>query len=104
MVGGLLRLELEASQWKVVNQTELPVVCFVDRRPPEPESDAIIDAVARKIVSSGEAWISTTRLGEGLLVLRACITNYGTPYVIFEVIAALKVSNSLSVQQWSLRP
>ena len=28
----------------------------------------------------------------------------GTPYVIFEVIAALKVSNSLSVQQWSLRP
>jgi hypothetical protein len=28
----------------------------------------------------------------------------GTPYVIFEVIAALKVSNSLSVQQWSLKP
>ncbi len=77
-MGELLRQALEASQWKVVNQTELPVVCFVDRRPPEPESDAIIDAVARKIVSSGEAWISTTRLGEGLLVLRACITNYRT--------------------------
>ena len=28
-----------------------------------------------------------------------CFAYYGTPYMIFEVIAALKFSNSLSVQQ-----
>jgi hypothetical protein len=33
-----------------------------------------------------------------------CVAKIGTPYVIFEVIAALKVSNSLIVQWWLLRP
>src|SRR6266540_3671010 len=77
-MGELLRQALEASRWMVVNQTKLPVVCFVDRQTPEPESGAIIDTVARKVVSSGEVWISTTRLNKGLSVLRACITNYRT--------------------------
>src|SRR6266498_2803128 len=52
--------------------------CLVDRQTPEPESGAIIDTVARKVVSSGEVWISTTRLNKGLSVLRACTTNYRT--------------------------
>jgi len=77
-MGDLLRRELEASGWEVVNQTRLPVVCFVDRQDPEGKSPAFIDAVAREIVSSGEAWISTTRLDKDLPVLRACITNYLT--------------------------
>ena len=77
-MGDLLRRELEASGWEVVNQTRLPVLCFVDRQNPEGKSVAFIEAVAREIVSSGEAWISTTRLDKDLSVLRACITNYRT--------------------------
>ena len=77
-MGDLLRQQLEASGWEVVNQTRLPVVCFVDRQNPEGKSVAFIEAVAREIVTSGEAWISTTRLEKDLPVLRACITNYRT--------------------------
>lgn len=77
-MGDLLRQQLEASGWEVVNQTRLPVVCFVDRQNPEGKTVAFIEAVAREIVSSGEAWISTTRLEKDLPVLRACITNYRT--------------------------
>ena len=77
-MGDLLRHQLEASGWEVVNQTRLPVVCFVDRQSPEGKSAAFVEAVAREIVSSGVAWISTTRLDRDLPVLRACITNYRT--------------------------
>jgi glutamate/tyrosine decarboxylase-like PLP-dependent enzyme len=69
-MGDLLRDELAAAGWKVVNGTPLPVVCFL---PP----DADPEVVARRVVSSGAAWISTTRLA-GQTVLRACITNYRT--------------------------
>jgi len=34
--------------------------------------------VAMKVVGSGKAWISTTRLANSMPVLRACITNYRT--------------------------
>jgi hypothetical protein len=37
-----------------------------------------LDAIARDVVTSGEAWISTSRIGGTLPVLRACITNYRT--------------------------
>ena len=74
----LLRQELEAADWEVVNQTRLPLVCFVNRQDPEGRSAAFIDAVAREVVSSGEAWISPTRIGQGSPVLRACITHYAT--------------------------
>jgi glutamate/tyrosine decarboxylase-like PLP-dependent enzyme len=89
-MGDLLRRELETSGWEVVNRTKLPVVCFVDRRDPEGKSVAFIEAVAREIVSSGEAWISTTRLNKDLPVLRACITNYRTePEDILALVRAL---------------
>jgi hypothetical protein len=31
-----------------------------------------------KVVASGKAWISTTRLASSVPVLRACVTNYRT--------------------------
>jgi glutamate/tyrosine decarboxylase-like PLP-dependent enzyme len=70
-MGDLLRQTLAAHGWKIDNKTPLPVVCFSDPAVADPE------ALAREIVRSGEAWISTTRLG-GRVVLRACITNYRT--------------------------
>jgi glutamate/tyrosine decarboxylase-like PLP-dependent enzyme len=77
-MGEELRKELEASGWEVVNRTPLPLVCFVDRQRPEGRSAAYLDALALKVVSSGKAWISTTRLAGVTPVVRACITNYRT--------------------------
>jgi glutamate/tyrosine decarboxylase-like PLP-dependent enzyme len=77
-MGALLREQLEASGWQVVNQTALPLCCFIDLRHAEGRSAAYLHAVAMKVVGSGKAWISTTRLANSLPVLRACITNYRT--------------------------
>jgi len=77
-MGALLREQLEASDWQVVNQTPLPLCCFVDQRHAEGRSAAYLHALAMKVVGSGKAWISTTRLAGSVPVLRACITNYRT--------------------------
>jgi aromatic-L-amino-acid/L-tryptophan decarboxylase len=71
-MGERLRERLPAAGWFVVNDTPLPVVCFVDgqARPP-----GFSEAVAREVVASGEAWISTVTLGEAGAALRACVTN-----------------------------
>lgn len=77
-MGDLLRQRLAASGWEVVNETPLPVVCFVDARHADGRSAAWLDAVARRVVLSGKAWISTARLRRTIPALRACITNYRT--------------------------
>ena len=77
-MGDLLRRELEASEWKIINQTKLPVVCFKDAQGTVTESVAHLDAIANRVVSSGKAWLSTTRLDANTPVLRACVTNYRT--------------------------
>jgi glutamate/tyrosine decarboxylase-like PLP-dependent enzyme len=74
----LLRAELDAAGWQVLFPTPLPLVCFVDRKDSRGKSAEFLEAIARRVVSSGAAWISTTRVGEGTPVLRACITNFRT--------------------------
>jgi glutamate/tyrosine decarboxylase-like PLP-dependent enzyme len=72
-MGDLLRGELTAAGWKIVNQTSLPVVCFID-----PNGDAERQrSIALEVVRSGQAWISPTVVG-GQAVIRACVTHYGT--------------------------
>ena len=70
-MGELLRRELDGRHWEVLNPTPLPVLCFVDRGGVDPQ------AIVARVVESGEAWVSSTRLGQRL-TLRACITNYRT--------------------------
>ena len=77
-MGALLREQLEASGWQVVNKTPLPLCCFVDRRHAEGRTAEYLHALAMQVVRSGKAWISTTRLAGSVPVLRACITNYRT--------------------------
>jgi glutamate/tyrosine decarboxylase-like PLP-dependent enzyme len=77
-MGNELRRQLAASGWQVVNKTPLPLACFVDKTREGGRSADYLDSVALKVVSSGKAWISTTRLGGTTPVLRACITNYRT--------------------------
>lgn len=77
-MGELLRRELEASSWEVVNRTPLPVACFVDDTKPEGGDARYLEEIAREVVTSGQAWISTTIMGRERAVLRACVTNYRT--------------------------
>ncbi|HEX2224367.1 MAG TPA: pyridoxal-dependent decarboxylase, partial [Thermoanaerobaculia bacterium] len=76
-MGDRLRDGLRAAGWTVVNDTPLPLVCFVDSGP-EGRSAAFLEGVAADVVASGEAWISLVGLGEGNQALRACVTNYRT--------------------------
>jgi glutamate/tyrosine decarboxylase-like PLP-dependent enzyme len=76
-LGDRLRRELRGSDWKVVNETPLPVVCFRDGRRGGAESGADVAEILRIVLASGRAWISTARVGSQM-VLRACITNYRT--------------------------
>lgn len=75
-MGDLLRRKLEHNDWLIINQTPLPVVCFTDAA--GENSSARLNKIAERIVASGTAWISTTRLAPDVSVLRACITNYRT--------------------------
>ena len=94
-MGALLREQLEASGWQVVNITPLPLCCFVDQRHPEGRSEAHLHKIAMHVVASGKAWISTTRLARSVPVLRACITNYRTEAGdIAALIAALEEARS----------
>ncbi len=77
-MGELLRQELKSTGWKVLNQTKLPLVCFVAGDNPAGQKEEFLETVAREVVSSGKAWISVTRLGKDRPVLRACITNFRT--------------------------
>jgi glutamate/tyrosine decarboxylase-like PLP-dependent enzyme len=70
-MGALLRENLRAAGWTIENDSPLPVVCFTHPSGADPH------AIAMRIVSSGEAWISTT-IFTRKPVLRACITNYRT--------------------------
>jgi glutamate/tyrosine decarboxylase-like PLP-dependent enzyme len=89
-MGDRLREKLTAAGWAVVNETPLPVVCFVDGRR-EARPAGFLEAVAQEVVASGEAWISTVSLGDGGTALRACITNFRTgPADVDALIAVLE--------------
>jgi aromatic-L-amino-acid/L-tryptophan decarboxylase len=72
-LGDYLRSRLRRDGWLIVNETELPVVCFtVDDDYPPP-----LASIAKRVLESGVAWISVAQLG-GRSALRACITSYRT--------------------------
>ncbi len=84
-----LRVRLREEGWVVVNDTPLPVVCFVGTEAGG-RSAAFLEGVAAAVVGSGEAWISNVDLGEAGPALRACITNYRTgPEDVDALVAAL---------------
>jgi hypothetical protein len=76
-MGNLLRSELQSADWRIVNDTTLPVVCFVDVSREGGSAPIFLKGIAQRIVQGGGAWLSTTSLS-GQTVLRACITHYNT--------------------------
>lgn len=65
----LLKDELTARGWAVVNDSPVAVVCAL----PPPGSPAP-NVIARRAVASGRAWVSSTMF-RGRDVVRMCITN-----------------------------
>ncbi len=77
-MGDLLRRRLRDESWEIVNWTPLPTLCFRDPELVARGGENALRAVVQTVVESGSAWVSSTRVGVGDVVLRACITNYRT--------------------------
>ncbi|MDX1502739.1 MAG: aminotransferase class V-fold PLP-dependent enzyme [Thermoanaerobaculia bacterium] len=77
-MGDRLRQALAAQSWRVVNETPLPVVCFVDGSSPEGSRSERLEAIAGEVVNGGEAWLSTVRLGSLGPALRAAVCSFRT--------------------------
>jgi glutamate/tyrosine decarboxylase-like PLP-dependent enzyme len=78
-LGRALRGKLERAGWKAVNDTPLPLVCFVDAAHPQGSQAEYLSRVAAAVLASGQAWLSTVGLAGGSRpALRACITNHRT--------------------------
>jgi glutamate/tyrosine decarboxylase-like PLP-dependent enzyme len=69
-MGQVLREALMASDWRIMNSTPLPVVCFTrDRLVPT----ALLAALRERQI----AWMSEAQIS-GVPVIRACITSFRT--------------------------
>jgi glutamate/tyrosine decarboxylase-like PLP-dependent enzyme len=78
-MANLLRQRLTEARFRVVNDTPLPLVCFVDDARPDGAAATYLSKVRNVVASSGDAWISVARLGDQRVpALRACITNVRT--------------------------
>jgi hypothetical protein len=77
-MGDLLRVGLQGSGWTIVNDTPLPLVCFIDSTGRNGDAEPYLKAIADTVVTSGKAWISSTRIGGSMPVLRACTINHRT--------------------------
>jgi glutamate/tyrosine decarboxylase-like PLP-dependent enzyme len=70
-MGDVLRDSLKRAGWRIVNTTPLPLVCFT--RDGLVPGDFLAALYRRQI-----AWMSEVRLGDGVPVLRACVTSFRT--------------------------
>lgn len=77
-LGKLLRELLTESDWRIENQTRLPVVCFTDAISQIGTSKNFLEAIAKRVVDSGEAWLFCTQLKKDLPALRACLVSFHT--------------------------
>jgi aromatic-L-amino-acid decarboxylase len=76
VLGDRLRERLRDDGWRIVNQTPLPLVCFVpEEHDGSRSADERLAAIAHRVEASGAAWISVAQLG-GRRALRACITSH----------------------------
>src|SRR5208337_1931638 len=68
-LAGLLKNELAEQGWRIANDSAMAVVCA---EPPTGFPDA--QSIAREVVASGSAWVSST-VFRGRHVVRMCLTN-----------------------------
>jgi glutamate/tyrosine decarboxylase-like PLP-dependent enzyme len=81
----VLRRKLAERGWRVVNDTPLPLVCFVDGTREDGETIRYLAKAMNVVVATRHSWISVARLGAARRpALRACITNTATTEVDLE--------------------
>lgn len=75
-IADTLRARLRAAQWRVVNDSVLPLVCFthdtIDGR------SLTTQMVVDRVLARGRCWISHVTLPREEPALRACITSFDT--------------------------
>ena len=70
-MGEVLRQSLGDANWRIVNSTPLPLVCFT-------REGLVASKLLTQLYERQIAWMSEVRLGGKEPVLRACITSYRT--------------------------
>lgn len=75
-LGDRLRQSLRTRGWTIVNDTPLPIVCFVDEGGPARGDARFLEAIARQVIASAAGWISVPRFANGARALRACVNNH----------------------------
>jgi len=75
-MGDYLRSRLKQTGWEVVNQTELPVICFT--HPSLKQGLFTTNELLQAMDKRGRAWISDVILEKKERALRACITSFKT--------------------------
>lgn len=98
-MGNKLRTMLKDNDWIILNQSELPIICFTH---PDIENDqALVQKLVDEMNVSEKTWISSYPIN-GQLTLRAQIINYATKEEDLEKFVRLlieykqKYSNSIS--------
>lgn len=76
-LGQALRERLRRADWRIVNDTPLPLVCFSHAQLEGPTGDEAHRHLAGEIQARGAAWLSTVRVRDKT-ALRACITSHRT--------------------------
>ncbi|WP_433234924.1 pyridoxal phosphate-dependent decarboxylase family protein [Actinomadura nitritigenes] len=90
-LGNRLRDMLGAEGWSVVNETPLPVVCFVDERWEGETERRFLMGVAATVNGSGAAKVFVAK-ARGRHALRACVTNHMTKVADVEMLVELLAS------------
>lgn len=73
-----LRRRLVAEGWVLVNDTPLPLVCFVDDTRSDGRTARFLAAASARARASHGVWVSLVRLASGARALRACVNNVRT--------------------------
>lgn len=104
-IGAFLRNKLAESGWTVINETELPLVCFFDQNSAVKDLNARVDGVLKDVLASSRAWLSKVCLNGRFPALRACVTNQRTTTGdIEELVEVLRWAREKSSSSLSIGP
>jgi glutamate/tyrosine decarboxylase-like PLP-dependent enzyme len=84
-LAGLLKTELSADGWSIVNDSPLAVLCFTPA-----EGSGEVKSIVNRVLATGRAWVAAAAF-ETKSVIRACITHGETaPDDVFALLGVLR--------------
>jgi glutamate/tyrosine decarboxylase-like PLP-dependent enzyme len=92
-LAGLLKQELAARGWEIVNDSPLAVLCI---RPPSRFGDA--RSIVKRVLAGGRTWIAAAVYEESYII-RACVTHgETTPADVHELVIALQAAGQANAR------